>query len=105
MPKLNPYKKATIIILAVTVAANVAGYLNSLYPTPLSNYIAIAMAILFYFGVLLSFINTFIISTKYKAPPAKKMLWVLLSALPWLYILAMTVYTYIQGYQLVSNLE
>ena len=47
--------------------------------------------LVFYGGVLWSFINTFLLISKYKTELRKNLIWIILSAIPFLYISIMMV--------------
>jgi hypothetical protein len=48
--------------------------------------------IIFYSSVILSFVNTINLIKNYKARLIKKLFWVLIASIPWIYILMMMIF-------------
>ncbi len=101
---LGIFKKFTIIILGICVLGVSFGILVRPYRLSWIYKYGNQLGLLFFYGgVFWSMINTILVLAKYKQSLKKNILWVLLSALPFLYLAVMIAIAMLNDYDLERN--
>ena len=89
---INWEKKSGILIIGICLSAMLIRHFIEYYRgTWIYQYGAPLSLLVFYGGVLWSFINTFLLISKYKTELRKNLIWIILSAIPFLYISIMMI--------------
>lgn len=84
---INWTKKRGILILGICLSAMLLKYLVQAYRgTWIYQYGNIISLFVFYAGVCWSFINSIFLISKYKSDLKTNLIWILISAIPFLYI-------------------
>jgi hypothetical protein len=89
---INWDKKSGILIIGICLSAMLIQHFFEYYRgTWIYQYGATLSLIIFYGGIFWSFINTLLLVYKYKTELKKTLLWIFLSAIPFLYISVMII--------------
>jgi hypothetical protein len=89
---INWTKKSGILIIGICLSAILLKYLVQPYRGTWSyKYGNMISLFLFYGGVLCSLINTFLLIAKHKTNLKNNLIWILFSAIPFLYTITMIV--------------
>ncbi|WP_370000397.1 hypothetical protein [Winogradskyella sp.] len=84
---INWTKNSGILIIGVCISAMLLKYLAQYYRgTWIYQYGSTISLLVFYSGVLWSLINTILLISKHKTELKNNLIWILLSAIPFLYI-------------------
>ena len=95
---INWTKKIAILILGVCLSSVLLKYLVQPYRgTWIYQYGSFTSLIMFYGGILWSLINTIILILNHRTDLKNNIIWILISILPFLYILIMMTYNLIQS--------
>jgi len=101
---LEIFKKFIIIILGICIVGMSLSFLVRSYRgTWIYQYGNLFALLLFYGGILWSLINTILVISKYKQSLKKNLIWIFLSALPFLYIAVMITIAMLKDYDLERN--
>ena len=101
---LEIFKKFTIIILGICIVGMLLSFLVRPYRgTWIYQYGSLFALLLFYGGMLWSLINTILVISKYRQSLKKNLIWIFLSALPFLYIAIMITIAMLKDYDLERN--
>jgi hypothetical protein len=87
LKNINWTKKSGILIIGICLSAMLLKYLVQLYRgTWIYQYGSLISLFVFYGGILLSLINTILLISKHKTELKNNLIWIFLSAIPFLYI-------------------
>lgn len=102
--KIKWTKKSGILIIGVCVIGILLNISMRYYRgTSLYQYTNQISLFLFYGGVLWSLVNTIVLVSKYKNKLKSNILWIILSALPVLYLIVMIAIAFVFDYELEQN--
>ena len=102
--KIKWTKKGGILIIGVCVIGILLNIFVRYYRgTWIYRYGNLISLFLFYGGVLWSLVNTVALFSKYKNNLKSNIIWIILSALPVLYLIAMIVIAFVFDYELEQN--
>ena len=101
---LDLHKKFTLVILILCISGAFLAYLVRPYRgTWIYQYGNLSALALFYGGVVWSFINTIFLISKHKKNLRKQLIWIVLSAIPFVYIAIMMTIAMTRDYDLDRN--
>ena len=97
-------KKSGILIIGVSLIGALLNYGVQFYRgTWIYQYGSLISLVLFYGGVLWSLANTIVLISKHKSDLKNNLIWIFLSAVPFLYLAIMMIIAFMADYTLISN--
>ena len=101
---INWTKKSGILIIGIALVGLLLNYIVQYYRgTWIYQYGSLISLILFYGGILWSFINTILLISKHKSDLKKNLIWIILSAIPFIYLTTMILIAFTSDYELERN--
>lgn len=101
---INWTKKSGILIIGICLIGMLLNYFVQFYRgTWIYQYGSLISLLLFYGGVFCSLINTIFLISKHKSELKNNLIWILVSAIPFLYITIMMTIAFTANYELERN--